>query len=641
MALPALLLTLMASALAPQAAADDLAALTAPDAALRELATRRLCGRLPREQEAALLKLAVGADFELERRITRVLAARDERLGLVVELLTSRDRRARAIGRASFHELLVRWEPDYDDPPLPSHKARALLRASQLGLFFVPPCEGINTALLERISEGVNMGAPLVLDPGIDVRDGSWASATGAPLELLERLCLEGGLSYELRGPESVDGVIHPGLGHWLRVCSGRDATGASTVEVLIAWALEVAAGGEGAARAARALATTGWSAPVAWFEERWRRERDPVALSGLLAAAARGRVALVLTEAGTHAEVRALLEQLAGDRERDGASWEVERIARGMAEARALGPGGADPSVAWGGERSSNAQLTQWARLVVLEGHRRGDETITREALAAGGAQGLNLWRRALGAYVADPERDSVELSLESLESALSRGHRDGLARALYLAGLGSSALDGVRGAELLRAELHLRAGEEEACGDRLVSAWRGGAHPEAELEALLSRWCSEFGRGRVARALSAVAPEEDEGARWSRLLELSGVLAPGASGAGAEDLQLIACRAGEREGALVRSLLLEELEALDLTDQERLEEFAEAWRRVGWALQEAGDEGSLQTFAAQTRLVTNAPEVQEALLAEYPPSPRGRSLPLDVGLLRVEDRR
>ena len=117
--------------------------------------------------------------------------------------------------------------------------------------------------------------------------------------------------------------------------------------------------------------------------------------------------------------------------------------------------------------------------------------------------------------------------------------------------------------------------------------------------------------------------------------------MLAPGASGAGADDLQLIACRAGGREGALVRSLLLEELEALDPADQARLLEFAEAWRRVGWALQEAGEEGALQTFAAQTRLVLSEPEAQQALLAEFPPTPRGRALPLDVGLLRVEEAR
>ena len=100
MALHSLLLTLFALSSPGQGPGDDLAALTSDDAGARELATRRLCGRLPAEHHRALLKLAEDADPELERRITRVLAARDERLPLVVELASSTVPRARAIGRS-------------------------------------------------------------------------------------------------------------------------------------------------------------------------------------------------------------------------------------------------------------------------------------------------------------------------------------------------------------------------------------------------------------------------------------------------------------------------------------------------------------------------------------------------------------
>ena len=642
MALSVLLLTLAACSPCGQTSADDLAALTSPDAAARELATRRLCGELPREHHGALLELAVGADYELERRITRVLAARDERLALVVSLLTSPDRRARAIGRSSFLEHLIRWRSGYDDAPLPSHKARQLIRGAQTGLYSVPACEGVNVQLLERLAEGADLGVPMVIDPGLTLRlDGAWESAAGSALDLLERSCLADGLTYELRGPESQDGLIHRELGHWLRVCAGRDAVGAPTREVLIAWALEVAAGGEGAGRAARALATTGWPAPIAWFEERWREEQDPVALSGLLAAAARGKVSLVLTEAETQVEMRGLLERVAKEPTQAGASWEVERIARGMAKARARAPEGEDPRVIWGEGASASSPLTRWARLLVLEGHRRGDLELTREVLKSGGALGLALWRRALGAYVSDPDHAPLQLSLKGLTPALAGAHRDGLARSLFLAGVRAPDLNGIEGVELLRAELSLRAGADEACGADLFEAWRSTDHVEAEVEALLASWCSELGRGRVARALGGLTMEESERERWERLLELSGVLVPGASGEHREDLQLTACRAGQANGALVRGLLLEELEGLDLEDRGRLREFSEAWHRVGWALQEADEEDSLKTFAAQTRLLIDELEAQQELLEGFPPTPRGRSASLDVGLLRSEEPR
>jgi hypothetical protein len=89
------------------------------------------------------------------------------------------------------------------------------------------------------------------------------------------------------------------------------------------------------------------------------------------------------------------------------------------------------------------------------------------------------------------------------------------------------------------------------------------------------------------------------------------------------------------------VRGLLLEELEGLDLEDQGRLREFSEAWRRVGWALQEAGEEDTLKTFAAQTRLLIRDLEAQQELLESFPPTPRGRLKSLDVGLLRSEESR
>ena len=635
MALPVLFLTLLAASSPGQGPAEDLASLTSDDAGTRELATRRLCGRLPAEHHRALFELAVGADHELERRIPRVLAARDERLSLAVELVASTDSKARAIGRAAFFELLARWRPSFDDAPLPSYRARDLIRGSQQGLIRIPRCRGDCVPLLERLAEDAAFGLPVVLDPGIDARfEGDWGPFAGTPLDQLERICLNNGLTYELRGPTSERSVVHGLLGHWLRVCAGRDATGVPTREVLLSWALEVAQGGESAPAAARALATTGWPAPLAWFSQRWRAEEDAAALSGLLAAAARGRVALLLTEPGTHVTMRDRLDRLAAAAPQGEDSWEIERIARGMAQAGARSSGGEDPSEVWSAAAEKAPSLARWARLLVLEGHHRGDRAVTRAVLEGGGGGDPALWRRALRAFVSDSDRAPLEFSFVGLAPALEVGHADGLGRLLHSAGVRSEDLREVLGSGLLRAELSLRVGNEPECALALYEAWRLLAGSDDEVEALLAGWCAEFGRSRVAQAVVGVELEEELRPAWERLLELSGVVAPSATVDPGEDLQRLACRAGQRDGAEVRGVLLEELSDLDSTDPGRVGEFIEAWRRVGWALQEADEEAELQSFAAQTRLLVQDYEVLLEMLEGFPPSPRALPEALDVGL-------
>lgn len=618
---------------------EDLAGLSSDDAGVRELATRRLCGELAPEQCGVLLGLAEGADPELERRLTRIVAARDERLPLALELLASKDSRARAIGRAAFLELLQRWSPAFDDEPLPAHRARGLIREAQRGLIRVPRCVGAGVPLLERLAEGAEFGIPVVLDPELAGRgEGEWGPLVGTPIDQLDALCAREGWTYELRGPLAQESVVHSRLGHWLRVCERVDANGVPTAELLLAWAREVRRGGRRADAAARALATAGWSAPLSWFSASWRVGEDPAALSGLLAAAARGRVALVLSEPGTHLAARGRVDQLAERGAGGGRRQEIERIARGMAQAGALSLGGADPSEVWGEAAEEATPLGRWARLLVLEGHRRGDRAITRAVLAGGGSAGPELWRRALHAYIADLDRAPLVLSWEGLAPVLEAGHMDGLARLLHSAGVRPADLGEVAGVGLLRAELGLRGGEEASCAAAVYQAWRLPSRATSEVEALLARWCAEFGRVRVARALGEVELKEGAESRWTRLLELSGVLAPGAAGDPGEDLQRLAARAGGGDGAAVRGVLLEELATLEEGDGARVRELAQAWRRVGWALQETGGEDEFRSFAAQTRLVCQDPEVLLELLGGFPPAPRGVAQPLDMGLSRSQ---
>ena len=138
MHLPALLAAFSAALPAGWDLPDDLAALTAAEAGARELATRRLCAELTPDQRPALMRLAEDADYELERRITRILAAREERLSIAVELFAGRSRQGRAIGRAAFLELLSRWNPSYAAAPIAGERARSLLVDSQRGIIQVP-----------------------------------------------------------------------------------------------------------------------------------------------------------------------------------------------------------------------------------------------------------------------------------------------------------------------------------------------------------------------------------------------------------------------------------------------------------------------------------------------------------------------
>ena len=103
---------------------------------------------------------------------------------------------------------------------------------------------------------------------------------------------------------------------------------------------------------------------------------------------------------------------------------------------------------------------------------------------------------------------------------------------------------------------------------------------------------------------------------------------------GAGADagdDLQRLACRAAGPSGAAVRGVLLEELADLD---PRRVDELSMAWRRVAWALQEAGEEEALRSFHGLSRERLREREDLQGLLKGFPPPPRGLSDRLDVGL-------
>ena len=634
MALPALILALFSLPLLAAGPGDDLQELTSADARARELATRRLCAELNQEQVPALIELAGSADYELERRITRILAARDERLPLVLELFTKKSRRSRVIARAAFRELLSRWNLSYAAEPISGEALNALLFHSQQGLVELSASSGKPVSLFERFSQGARLGLPLVFDRGVDLIPSRPMSAMrGTPLELLEVLCARDNLSYRLHG-HSPDSVGVGAAGEWIRVSAARDAALNSTEEILLAWSLRVREGASDAPAAARALANTGWTAPLLWFEERWRERADPAALSGLLAAASRGRTALVLTELETQLAIRERLDELASTGAGEEVSAEIEEIARGVARLAGRSGRGEDLSELWQTSSAEPPPLALWARLLILEGHGRGACELTQRVLSEGARTRPELWFRALKAYVSDRSETSsldwsgLELSTDELLGVASR---HGIGRALHQFGLRSGDLSGQPGLELLGVELAMREGAR--CGELLHSLWADGAE-EAEVEAQLVAWRVEFGRARVALALGDFVHLEESG--WQRLLELSGVIPPSAIGDAGEDLERLACGAGAAGGADLRALLLEELSTVEPGKEAQLKELWMVWRRVAWALQESGQEEALRSFWGQTASTAVEREVLRELLRDFPPHPRGLFESIDLGLLR-----
>ncbi len=279
-----------------------------------------------------------GSPLAARRQLSVILGADNLLLGLAIQLASDGRQAVRAVGEEAIFAQLSRWsrsvlaEPAtsvYDVPRQRAPLPKPLLERASFRISLDPNGSAPDSAAVSSGASAFDLldrrgGAslPIVVDPAFVERmarrpavrlgaariDGSWS-------EILEDLCDIHDGAYQLQGyrfpgevyfsdlPQgpSADDDLPPARA-WIHVVQrgttqlapeGRDLrkTGA---ESIVEWCRSAGAEGDlirqGAA--ARALAVLGWPAAIHWLERQWAWYGDVTALEGLIAAAARGRVA-------------------------------------------------------------------------------------------------------------------------------------------------------------------------------------------------------------------------------------------------------------------------------------------------------------------------------------------------------------
>ena len=319
----------------PPGASDDLGPivqrLAGPDPVARRLAQRDLSRALTGVGEAAVLDEALtGAPTEAQRRVARVLGREPRLLGLAAELAASRQGPAARVGREAIEAHLARWSSSaFDEPetavldptrqevPLPD----PWVDDASLQLALDPVAGGV-VSVFDRLDRWGGGPAPIVLDPRVVTRvvrrpvpvldsarlQGSWA-------EVLEGLCRLHGVAYQVQGyrypgETRPTDVPVPGAARETETIArpfvhvvpagttelapvGVDLRARASDEI-VRWCRDLVRDGDSVRQraAATALASLDWPAAIQWLELRWLERGDVPSLEGLLAAAARNRVA-------------------------------------------------------------------------------------------------------------------------------------------------------------------------------------------------------------------------------------------------------------------------------------------------------------------------------------------------------------
>lgn len=516
--------------------------LSAPSAAERWAAEREIATSATPLDYAQLAGRASAGDAEVRTRLARALGSHERHLELVALFLVERAAPLAQLGELALADLLEAWLPGLDRPALSGPEladrieeladaaggarlrielegelAQALDRLARLGplpleIAIEPGCEGA------RFDSAAERASPLALE-------GTWDELL-AGLVARARLALDAPATWPLHGEDARV---------FLRVHAGRTQERGTPAQRVRSWVEAFARPGDEAqrARAARALAGSGWPAAIAWFERRWASERDGAALAGLVLAAGRGRVAPVL--AGREAS-SALIAQLEAEASAGGpAAWErAHALRRALERSGPWASDGSELGALLVEGANPRAGFATWWRLCVLRAWRSAAPAAQDFALAAlsaepGSSQPAVL-AAALRAVAALPPR--IEDGTWSAPRAELRDWR----------GLIGAARDAAEarelGALLARAAAPPRASELEAwladstplalsaaCAWMLAAGEPAlAARALARLEpALAHELVAELARaGERARALSLLEHAREQGLDAARLVRL-----------------------------------------------------------------------------------------------------------------------
>ncbi len=366
--------------------------LSAPSAAERWAAEREIASSATALDYAQLASRASAGDAEVRTRLARALGSHERHLELVALFLVERAAPLAQVGELALADLLEAWLPGLDQPALSG--AELGERVAQLADDAAGPrlriaLGGELGQALDRLARLAPLPLEIAIEPGCEgarldggadrgalpALEGTWDELL-AGLVARARLVLDAPATWPLHGE---DARI------FLRVHAGRTQERGTPAQRVRAWVQAFAQTGDESlrARAARALAGSGWPAAIAWFERRWASEHDPAALAGLVLAAGRGRVAPVLA-------TREASSALIGALEAEASAGGPAAFERAHALRRALersGPWASDGSelgalLVQGAD--PRAGFASWWRLCVLRAWRSAAPAAREFALAA-----------------------------------------------------------------------------------------------------------------------------------------------------------------------------------------------------------------------------------------------------------------
>jgi len=502
---------------------------------------------LKRDDFPLVAEVARVGEAEVRRRLSQALATDGRHLPLAMLLVTDRETRVSALGERAVAGMIDVWSASARDPALRQLEIPTAWSERWPRPLSLDPEAGKLAQVVDRLDRLGAGPAPLVLDPGLDPgvrrnipdRPRTDEDLVGSWAHMVRQLTAVHRVTFEVLGYRAEEEPDFERSRAFVRIAKRGDKGDADMAHHLLAWCRGVVREQDRHwnTACARALASTGWPAALAWLEERWVLLGDPAALEGLLTAAGRGRVAPVLARP---ARMRALLAEVDGRlaAPTDGALLFAERVARALAAAGPSGPAGEPLSEVllegWG----SLGNLSRWVRLVALEGQARVDGEAARrcrELLTSGSPAGVRM--QALRTLVRVREPAAPGLVLEAPAALFTRArveHRlEELARNLIAVdarpaqGMGT-ARDSTRSERLAWLHWDLGSGDlQRALDDFLVLLDTGDAR---EFARQLSRWAGLGGdavlRELLARARTQVADQPPRARTLRRVSLLAGLL-------------------------------------------------------------------------------------------------------------------